>query len=361
MQLLREVLMTRPRIDIAVLAGDGIGPEVVDATLATLGALDRRHDLGLRFTRHRAGAMAYRDTGTGLSDQVFEACVNADAILLGAMGWPGIRKPDGTEISPQIELRQRLDLYAGLRPIRTIPGVASVLSNPRAAEIDFVLLRESTEGLFHSMNRGTVAADYAEETLRITRHTTTRLARRAFALAARRRGKVTLADKANVFRAFAWMREIFAEVAADTPDIRFEAQYVDAVALDLLRRPWDFDVVPTENMFGDILSDLAAGLIGGLGFAPSADVGDRHAVFQPSHGTAPDIAGQGVANPTATMLSAAMMLEWLGEPRMAEAAAELRDAVDEAFATGLRTPDIGGSHGTAEVARRVIEAMSVTA
>ena len=353
--------MTRPRIGIAVLAGDGIGPEVVDATLAVLDVLDRRHDLGLRFDRHRAGALAYRDTGTGLSDETFAACASADAILLGAMGWPGIRHADGTEISPQIELRQRLDLYAGLRPIRAIPGVPSALSDPRAATIDFVLLRESTEGLFHSMGRGVVAEDHAEETLRITRRTTTRLAQRAFGLAARRRGKVTLADKANVFRAFAWMRGIFAEVADAHPDVVFEAQYVDAVALDLLRRPWDYDVVPTENMFGDILSDLAAGLIGGLGFAPSADVGDRHAMFQPSHGTAPDIAGKGIANPTATLLSAAMMLEWLGEARMAEAAAELRDAVDAAFASGLRTPDIGGSHGTAEVARQVIEALRVPA
>jgi 3-isopropylmalate dehydrogenase len=349
--------MTRSRVHVAVLAGDGIGPEVVDATLAVLDVLDRRHDLGLGFTQHRAGALAYRDTGTGMSEDTFAACAAADAILLGAMGWPGIRYPDGTEISPQIELRQRLDLYAGLRPIRSIPGVPSLLVDPRAEAIDFVLLRESTEGLFHSMGHGVVTEDYAEETLRITRRTTTRLAQRAFALAARRRGKVTLADKANVFRAFAWMRGIFTEVAAGHPEVRFEAQYVDAMALDLLRRPWDFDVVPTENMFGDILSDLAAGLVGGLGFAPSADVGDGNAMFQPSHGTAPDIAGQGVANPTATMLSAAMMLEWLGEPHMDDAASELRGAIDAAFAGGLRTPDIGGTHGTAEVTRRVIEAL----
>jgi 3-isopropylmalate dehydrogenase len=271
------------------------------------------------------------------------------------MGWPGIAHEDGTEITPQITLRQRLDLYAGLRPIRAIPGVPPPLSHPDASSIDLVIVRESTEGLFYSKDRGTVTPDWAEETLRITRDTTTRLAQRSFELAAKRRGKVTLVDKANVFRAFAWMRGIFAEVAATRPGVEFEAMYVDAVALDFIRRPWEFDVVPTENMFGDILSDLAAGLIGGMGFAPSADVGDRHAVFQPSHGTAPTIAGKGIANPTAMLLSAAMMLDWLGEPHMADAAAELRAAVDAAFLAGLRTPDIGGSHGTVEVGRRVMD------
>lgn len=349
--------MSGNTVEVAVLAGDGIGPEVTEATLAVLDALARRHALGLRFTPHRAGAMAYRDTGEDLSDAVFRACESADAILLGAMGWPGIRAQDGTELAPQITLRQRLDLYAGIRPIRAIPGVPGPLADPRAAGIDFIILRESTEGLFFSKDRGTVTEDYAEETLRLTRHVTTRLARRAFELAAQRKKRVTLVDKANVFRAFAWMRALFAEEARAHPGVAFDAAYVDAMALDLLRRPWEFDLLPTENMFGDILSDLAAGLIGGMGFAPSADVGDGHAVFQPSHGTAPDIAGQGVANPTAMILSAAMMLDWLGEAPMVEAAAELRAAVDRAFAGGLRTRDIGGAHGTADAAKAVIAAL----
>lgn len=350
--------MATNTVEVAVLPGDGIGTEVTEATLAVLEALARRHALGLRFTAHRAGAMAYRDTGTDLSDEVFRACEEADAILLGAMGWPGIRAADGTELAPQITLRQRLDLYAGIRPIRAIPGVPSPLADPRAALIDFVIVRESTEGLFFSKDRGTVTHDYAEETLRMTRGVTERLARRSFALAARRKRRVTLVDKANVFRAFAWMRAIFAEEARAHPGVAFDAAYVDAMALDLLRRPWDYDLLPTENMFGDILSDLAAGLIGGMGFAPSADVGDEHAVFQPSHGTAPDIAGKGIANPTAMILSAAMMLDWLGEEPMVEAADALRVAVDRAFADGLRTRDIGGTHGTAEAAKRVIAALA---
>ncbi|MBS7812527.1 isocitrate/isopropylmalate dehydrogenase family protein [Roseococcus pinisoli] len=353
--------------DIAVLAGDGIGPEVVEATLAVLRKVDARHSLGLGFTELRAGAFAYRDTGTDLSDEVFDRARKADAILLGAMGWPGIRHADGTELAPQITLRQRLDLFGGVRPIRAIPGVPLPLVDPRAAKIDFVILRESTEGLFFSKDKGVVTRDQAEETLRMTRGTSLRLARMAFDLAGQRArrlgrsGRVTLVDKANVFRAFAWLRQIFQEVAVDYPEVRHDAAYVDAMALDLIRRPWDFDLLPTENMFGDILSDLAAGLIGGMGFAPSADLGEGHAVFQPSHGTAPDIAGKGKANPTATILSAAMMLEWLAMrdagDAMAEAAQEIRAAVDAAFSEGLRTADIGGTSGTAEATRAVLSAL----
>ena len=282
------------------------------------------------------------------------------------MGWPGIRAADGTELSPQLDLRFRLGLYAGVRPIRAIPGVPGALADPRAAHIDFVLVRESTEGLFYSRDRGEVIDDReARETMLITRETTTRLARFSFRLAAERAarlgrpGRVTLVDKANVFRAFAFMRRVFDEVAAEYPDIAAAHHYVDAMALDLVRRPWEFDVLPTENMFGDILSDLAAGLIGGMGFAPSADIGDDHAVFQPSHGTAPDIAGQGIANPTATLLSAAMMLDWLASrgagDNWREAAAELDQAVRAAFADGLRTRDIGGTAGTAAAAQAVAD------
>ncbi|BDG71769.1 isocitrate/isopropylmalate dehydrogenase family protein [Roseomonas fluvialis] len=374
---------------IAVLPGDGIGTEVTEATLAVLEPLAKRHGIGLAFETLRAGAFCYRDTGTAMSEETFAAAASADAILLGAMGWPEIRTADGTEIAPQLDLRFRLNLYAGVRPFRAIPGVPVALADPRARDIDLVIVRESTEGLFFSRDRGTVSHDMAEETLRITRPVTEKLARFSFELARRRAearsgrraearsgrraeahsggrpearnrpGVVTLVDKANVFRAFAFMRGIFAEVAAEFPDVASRSHYVDAMALDLVRRPWEFDVLPTENMFGDILSDLGAGLVGGMGFAPSADIGDAHAVFQPAHGTAPDIAGRGLANPTATLLSAAMMLDWLGArgagQGFADAAAELESAVDGAFAAGLRSPDIGGRDGTAAVARAVAQ------
>ena len=352
-------------VRIAVLPGDGIGKEVTAAALAVLEPLAKRHGLGLSSETLPAGAFHYRETGEALPEDTFRRAEAADAILLGAMGWPGIRYPDGTEIAPQLDLRFRLKLYAGVRPVRAIPGVPVALADPRARETDFAILRESTEGLFHSRGRGPVTADMAEETLRITRATTEKLSRFAFRLAERRaerlgrRGKVTLVDKANVFRAFAFMRAVFDGVAAEFPGVDGGHHYVDAMALDLLRRPWSFDVLPTENMFGDILSDLGAGLVGGMGFSPSADIGDDHAVFQPAHGTAPDIAGQGVANPTATLLSAAMMLDWLAArgagQRFAEAAQELEGAVDAAFAAGLRTPDIGGADGTEAAARTIRE------
>jgi 3-isopropylmalate dehydrogenase len=353
-------------VSVAVLPGDGIGTEVTEATMAVLERVVRRHGLGLAAETLPAGAFHYQATGSALPDATFAAAQRADALLLGAMGWPGIRYADGTEIAPQLDLRFRLNLYAGVRPIRALPGIPLPLADPRARDMDFVIIRESTEGLFFSRDTGRVTHDRAEETLRITRATTERLARFSFALAKRRartgakgRGTVTLVDKANVFRAFAFMRGIFAEEAARHPEVAFGAHYVDAMALDLVRRPWDWDVLPTENMFGDILSDLAAGLIGGMGFAPSADIGDDHAVFQPSHGTAPDIAGKGLANPTATILCAAMMLDWLASrgagEAWAEAGRELTAAVDAAFADGLRTPEIGGRAGTADVVRAVID------
>ncbi len=352
-------------VGIAVMPGDGIGTEVTEAAAAVLESLARRHGIGLATETLAAGAFHYRATGTAMSEEVFARAAAADAILLGAMGWPGIRYPDGTEIAPQLDLRFRLNLYAGVRPVRAITGVPVALADPRARDIDLVVLRESTEGLFHSRGRGTVTADAAEETLRITRTVTEKLSRFAFRLAERRAarrgrpGRVTLVDKANVFRAFAFMRAVFDEVAAEFPRVEAAHHYVDAMALDLVRRPWAFDLLPTENMFGDILSDLGAGLVGGMGFSPSADIGDDHAVFQPAHGTAPDIAGQGIANPTAMLLSAAMMLDWLASrgagAGFADAATELEGAVDAAFAAGLRTPDIGGRDGTAAVTRAVLE------
>jgi 3-isopropylmalate dehydrogenase len=352
-------------LQVAVMPGDGIGVEVTDAAMGVLAKLTRRHGLGLSTETLQAGAFAYRDTGTAMSEETFRRAESADAILLGAMGWPGIRYPDGTEIAPQLDLRFRLGLYAGVRPIRAIPGVPLPLSHPRAKDIDLVILRESTEGLFWARGRGEVIEDReARDTMVITRATTERLSRFSFRLAERRAQrlgrpqKVTLVDKANVFTSMAFMRKVFREVAAEFPHVPAGEHYVDAMALDLIRRPWDFDVLPTENMFGDILSDLGAGLIGGMGYAPSADIGDTHAVFQPSHGTGPDIAGKGIANPTAMLLSAALMLDWLAArgagQAWADAALELDQAVDKAFAQGLRTAEFGGV-GTAEVAKAVAD------
>jgi 3-isopropylmalate dehydrogenase len=267
---------------------------------------------------------------------------------------------------PQVELRFIFDLYAGVRPARLVPGVPSPIVGAAEHGIDFVLIRESTEGLFASMGKGVTTHDEARETLVVTRKTTERLFDFSLNLAERRKkrgrpGRLTLVDKANVFKAFNWQRDIFAERKAKFPDVKTDLLYVDACAAMMVKKPWDFDVMVMENMFGDILSDLAAGLIGGLGIAPSADVGDKHAVFQPCHGTAPDIMGQGKANPTAMILSAAMMLDWLADkhehPPAAEAAIRIERAVDAAYASGLKPMEYGGKDGTAAIATAVMKAL----
>jgi 3-isopropylmalate dehydrogenase len=350
--------------DIAVLPGDGIGPEVIDAAVPLVEQLARSAPFAFRFRSYTGGAQHFRATGDALPAATLEGARGADAILFGAMGWPEIRYPDGTEIAPQLDLRVLLELYAGVRPARAIPGIALPLADPRAAGIDLVVVRESTEGLFASRGKGElIGNDEARDTMVITRRGSERVHDFAFRLAQRRKhkgrpGRVTCVDKANVFRSMAFFRRVFDERAARFPDIEARHNYVDATALDLIRKPWDFDVLVTENMFGDILSDLTAGLVGGMGMAPSGDIGDEHALFQPCHGSAPDIAGQGKANPVATILSAAMMLDWLAErsgvDAMASAATRIERAVDEVFSSGAVKPcELGGRDGTRAIAAAV--------
>jgi 3-isopropylmalate dehydrogenase len=348
---------------IAVLPGDGIGTEVMEAALTVLHAAGRR--CGRRFdtVSHAAGAKHFADTGVALPDATLDACRAADAILFGAMGLPNVRGADGTEVIPQLDIRFALDLYAGVRPVRTWPGLPVPLADPRATQIDLVLVRESTEGLFYARGRGEVRADEAMDTMKITRIGTARITDFALRLAQQRKargrpGHLTNVDKANVFRSMAFWRQIVHERAAAFPDIALDDAYVDAMALNLVTKPWQYDVLVTENMFGDILSDLIASLVGGMGMAPSADIGDRWALFQPAHGTAPDIAGRGIANPTAMVLSAAMMLEWLAhrhaDAALADAALAIEDAVRQCFAQGAVRPfEFGGRSGTADIAAAV--------
>lgn len=353
------------KFDIAVFDGDGIGPEIMAPTVALLAAMAKASGAyELQFTTLPAGAAHYVKTGESLPAASLSAAGKADAILLSAMGLPDVRYLDGTEISPQIELRKAFNLFAGIRPVRIFPGQPTPLNLPEGKKVDFVLIRESTEGLFYSQGAGEVSETEARETLRITRDVSEKLFRFAFELGAERRargqgpGRVTCVDKANVFRAFAFFRRIFDEVAKGYPDLRADHAYVDATALWMVQKPWEFDVLVTENMFGDILSDLGAGLMGGLGLAPSADIGAEQAVFQPCHGSAPDIAGQGKANPLAMILSAAMMLDWLGlrhdAPALVEDGARLRRAVEDVVAEGrVLTADIGGTAGTEAAAQAV--------
>ena len=357
------------RFKIALLPGDGIGPEVVAPCRVLLDRVaEAVGGFALDYEEIEAGAALYTRIGEAFPKAAYEASVKADAMLLGAMGLPDVRGPDGREVGPQLELRETLALFAGVRPVRTWPGLRVPLADPRAQALDFVLIRESTEGLFAGRSTGRVENDsIAQDTLTITRDGCERLFDFAFALAGQRKaggkpGAVTCIDKANVFRSFGFFRKIFDERAEAHPDIEARHMYVDAAALNLVRQPWEFDVAVTENLFGDILSDLGAGLMGGMGMAPSADIGSEHGLFQPCHGSAPDIVGQGKANPTATILSGAMMLDWLGRRHDSEACIEagrrLTAAVDAAYADGaLRPFEIGGEAGTEQIARRVAEAL----
>ena len=368
--------MNEQTFHIAVIRGDGIGVDVTDATLAVIEAARARTG-GFRLDCRdlQAGAGYYKETGKDIAPGAEDACGEADAILLGAIGLPAIRHKDGTEIAPHLRLREIYQLYAGVRPVRAYPNAPRRLADPRAANIDLVILRECTEGLFYTASatgRDIIATDdEVQDILRITRPTTERLVDFAFKLAGRRkarataeqtnRGQVTCVDKANVFRSMAFFRKIFDERKGAFPDIRATYNYVDAQALDLIRRPWDFDVLVMENMFGDILSDLAGGLVGGMGMAACAEVGDDHALFQPAHGSAPDIMGQDKANPLAAILSGALMLDYLadkagGHGPTADAAAIIDDAVMAGFqANRLRPMEFGGDMGTNAVTRELID------
>lgn len=362
----------RSTFHVTVLPGDGIGPDVIAEAVKVLRAAERRAGtFRLELREYDCGADCYRRTGFDLPAATLQACRAADAVLLGAMGLPEVRKPDGTELTPQVTLRIALDLYAGVRPCKLYPGARSPLAGVKPSAIDLVILREQTEGLFASQAGGIVLHDeVAADTLLMTRHGVERVCEFAFHLAAERSHasasaprKVTCVDKANIFRSYAFFRKVFDEVAARYPAIAAERTYIDAQALYLVQRPSAFDVLVTENMFGDILSDLAAGLIGGMGMAPSGDIGDRHAVFQPAHGTAPDIAGKGIANPIAAILSAGMLLDWLGrrhdQADLTVAAGWVDMAVSTVLAKGKALPvDQGGSATTRAVGDAIAAAIA---
>lgn len=351
---LRGESSTNPvRKRIALLPGDGIGREVLDSALEILRSLS---DLSFTYEEYPCGAGEYLRSGNPLPDDTMYACREVDAILLGAMGLPDIRWPDGREMAPQLDLREQLELFAGVRPVRIFHPAHSPLRDPR---IDYVLVRESTEGLFSTRLRARDrnAAAVTDELL-VTREGSERLFHFCFRLARTRRHKLTLIDKANVLPSMAFFRELFYEVAQQYADVEAGHVYVDAAALYMVQSPERFDVLVTENLFGDILSDLSAGTVGGMGLAPSADIGDKHAVFQPAHGSAPDIAGKGVANPVATILSAAMMLEWFGEPACIEGAKRIRSAVETVLSNPANaTPDLRGRLSTSELTDRILKAL----
>ncbi|MDV7144595.1 isocitrate/isopropylmalate family dehydrogenase [Tropicimonas sp. TH_r6] len=360
-------MKTQPRI--ALIKGDGIGIDVSEAAIRVVdAALDAVGAPLPDYFEIRAGATCYAETGADIEPGGEERAGEGDAIFLGAIGLPSIRHADGTEISPHLRLRDRYQLYAGMRPVRAYPNAPQRLADPRAKGIDMVILRESTEGLFYSAavhGRAKVVGDEAVyDTLRISRSVTERLHRFAFRLARKRKargrsGRLTCVDKANVFASLAFFRKIFDEIRSEFPDVEVSHSYVDAQALDLIRKPWEADVLVTENMFGDILSDLAGGLVGGMGMAACGEIGDEIGLFQPAHGSAPDIMGQDKANPLAAILSGALMLDYLGEkldaPGCSRASVLIEAAVEAGFAENrLRPMEFGGDMGTEAVTEELL-------
>jgi 3-isopropylmalate dehydrogenase len=338
---------------IVTLPGDGIGPEIMAPALELLGAVG-----DFEFEEHLFGGASIDAHGTALTDETLAACRAADAVLLAAVGGPKWDTTDPDKPRPEqglLGLRKGLGLYANLRPVRPVPALyeASPLRRERIEGTDMLVVRELTGGIY--FGEKTRTADSASDTCVYSRAEIERIARTAFKAA---RSKVTSVDKANVLETSRLWREVVSELhAREFPNIALEHVLVDNAAMQLVAAPRHFDVIVTENMFGDILSDEAAMITGSIGMLPSASLGDPDAgapgLFEPVHGSAPDIAGQGSANPLAMFLSAAMMLRHgLG---LASEATAVELAVDRALDGGLRTPDLGGEAGTAQATRAVLD------
>jgi 3-isopropylmalate dehydrogenase len=341
---------------VVVLAGDGIGPEVVDQARRVVEVAAAADGLSITWEDHIVGGAAIDAFGKPLPDGVLEACRASDAVLLGAVGGPKWDSTDPGAPRPEqalLALRAGLGLFANLRPVKPFPALydASPLRRERIEGTDLLVVRELTGGLyFGDQGRN---GDTAFDTCVYSREEIRRVAEWAFQAAKTRRGKVTSVDKANILETSRLWREVVGEVAADHPDITLEHMLVDNAAMQLVSRPSDFDVVVTENMFGDILSDEAAMITGSIGLLPSASLGSSGpGLYEPVHGSAPDITGQGIANPIATCLSAAMMLRHsLDAPG---AATSIEQAVERALEAGDRSRDLGGNLGTVAIGDRLI-------
>ncbi len=352
--------MTR-RLAIAVIPGDGIGPEVIDAAIPALDTAARLSDADVRWERFPLGADHYLRTGETLPDATFTHLRDDfDAILLGALGDSRVPTDEHTR-DILLGLRFGLDLYINFRPCRLLhPRLSPLKSTTDGHTIDFVIFRENTEGMYVGRGRSMHVGTPHEEHIAEEVHTVAKVRRvleAAFAWACEHgKTRVTMCDKSNVIPAHRVWLQLFESVGEQYPGIEREHRYIDAAAMELVRDPARFQVIVTNNMFGDILSDLGAELIGGLGMAPSANIHDgRPGLFEPVHGSAPPLAGKGIANPMATILSGSLMLSALG----LDAAARAVDrAVSRALADGKTTPDVGGQATTAEVGSWVQESVT---
>lgn len=334
---------------IAILPGDGIGPEVMDSAIAVLERVRAKYEVGFEFTTGLIGGAALDETGSPLPEDTLEICKSSDAVLLGSVGgpkWDTLPPEQRPERGGLLALRRSMALYANLRPVRIYPSIArlSPLKEERIAEgIDLLTVRELSGGIYFGepkQKQGDTGLDtmvYKAETVR-------RIARTAFQSASHRRGVVTSVDKANVLYSSLLWREVVEEVGTEFPDIELEHMYVDNAAMQLILNPGRFDVILTSNLFGDILSDESAALPGSLGLLPSASLGPKVHLYEPAGGSAPDIAGKGIANPIAQILSVAMMCEFsLG---LVEAADDIRQAVEKTIEEGVLTADLLKGDGT---------------
>lgn len=324
--------------DIAIISGDGIGREVMESSEYLLSKLD----LNFNFEYGEAGFDCFNKNGTTLPEETIKIAKSSDATLFGAStSTPG-------QPSPIINLRKELKVYANLRPIKSYKGIKSIKDN-----IDFIIVRENTEGLYSQIEYGDSEKVIAERV--ITRKASEKISEMAFKLASRRKkqNKVTCVHKSNVLKKTDGVfKESFYNVAEKYPKINTEDFYVDATAMYLITNPENFDVIVSTNLFGDILSDESAGLVGGLGLAPSGNIGDKYGLFEPVHGSAPDIAGKEIANPCSMILSTAMMLDYLGEK---EIASKINRAVENVVAKRkVLTPDLGGNAKTMDMTKAIV-------
>jgi 3-isopropylmalate dehydrogenase len=337
------------RYSIALIEGDGVGPEISKASLVVLEALQERLGLSFSVKDSPAGDNCKRRTGVPLPESSLKSIRESDACLKAPVG--------ETAADVIVKLRQLLDLYANIRPAKSLPNVPSLKPG-----IDMVIVRENTEDLYKGQEFEFDGGVVALRT--ITRAASERIAKYAFEVAEQRRGarKVVAVHKSNVLRkSDGLFAQVCKEVSKAYPKVAFSEMLVDAAAMNLIRDPLSFDVIVTTNLYGDILSDEAAQLVGGLGMTPSANIGADFALFEPVHGAAPDIAGKGVANPVAMILTVAMMLDWLSKTRQDErcsaGASAIRSAVNRVLETSTRTPDLGGRATTAQVAEAVAKAI----
>jgi 3-isopropylmalate dehydrogenase len=343
---------------IVTLPGDGVGPEVTAAAVAVLQAVAAHYGHEFGFDEQLIGGAAIDATGEPLPAAALAACQAADAVLLGAVGGPKWSDPNA-KVRPEqglLALRAALGVYANLRPLTVHPALTALspLKDERLKDVDVLFVRELTGGAYFGAK--TKGADYATDECRYTEAEIERVTRRAFELARGRRRHVTSVDKANVLETSRLWRRTVARVAADYPDVTLEHQLVDSMAMLLLTRPASYDVVVTENLFGDILTDEAAALAGSLGLLPSASLSEgRNGLYEPIHGSAPDIAGKGIANPVGTILSTALLLRH--SLQLDAEAQAVEAAVDHVLRHGPRTRDLGGQASSAEVRDAVLAAL----